>query len=195
MSGRRTARLSGLALLLAGASLCVTALAGYAAGWIWQRHPPPPRAAAPPVEGGAPPAAVPGDAYARLRIPSIDLDVTVVEGTRELDLLKAPGHLLASGPPGGPGNCVIAGHRDLHFRKLGRLRRGDEVELESGGAVARYRVESAKVAAPTEHRLLDSRNGPLLTLITCYPFGYVGPAPLRYVVQARLTTSDRLSLR
>lgn len=180
---------AGAVLVLAGVAVLAVALAGYLQGPVWQTlHPEEvlpesPRDSPEPGSGAPPP---PGAPFARLKIPTIGLDVTVIEGTRSGDLLKAPGHLTGSAFPGQRENCIIAGHRDLHFHRLGKLRIGNTVQLAKAGLVATYRVESIRVIKHSETSVLDKGNEPILTLVTCYPFRYVGTAPRRYVVVARL---------
>jgi len=177
--------LGGASLILVGAAILAVALTGYLQSPIWQAiH------AEEVVE--APPSIAPvehphaGSSLARLKIPKIGLDVAVIEGTRPTDLLKAPGHLEGSALPGESENCILAGHRDLHFRRLGELRPGDQVQLSSAGKLFTYQVESHRVISPSQRRVLQPGHDPILTLITCYPFRFVGPAPERYVVIARL---------
>ena len=175
----------GVVLILIGAAVLALAAGGYLQSPFWQHvqaEPIVPPAAA--VRRGALPA--PGSRVARLRIPRIHLDVPIIEGTKPEDLLKAPGHLAGSAMPGDPQNCVLAGHRDLHFRRLGELRKGDRIELLSGADLFTYQIDSTHVVAPTRQDVLDAGQEAVLTLITCYPFRYVGPAPKRYVVVAPL---------
>jgi len=171
--------------LLGGAAALAVALVSYGRGSAWQRALP----IQDPIlttEGRGEPDVRLGEPIARLSIPKIGLDVLVIEGTREEDLLKAPGHLAGSALPGTSDNCIIAGHRDLHFRRLGSLAPGDLVRLEAGGREVEYRVERTRVVRTDDRAVLARAEEPLLTLITCYPFHYVGPAPRRFVVQARL---------
>ncbi len=186
-------RLAGAFLVVAGAAVLAVALAGYAEGPAWQLARSGRDSSGRPSANPIPPVR-PGEAFARLRIPRISLDLTVIEGTRKRDLLKAPGHLSGSGAPGEPDNCVIAGHRDLHFRRLGQLHSGDFIELEAGGRKVGYRVESVGVVSPSRTDLLGPTPESLLTLVTCYPFNYVGPAPDRFVVRARREADSRAPL-
>ncbi len=186
MTARDVRLLAGAILVLAGAAVLAVGLAGYGRGLAWQEaaiRVPDPLLTRP---GTPPPSLQAGAPFARLTIPRIGLSVMVVEGTRQQDLLKAPGHLAGSALPGAPDNCIIAGHRDLHFRQLGRLVPGDLIELEAGGKRLEYRVEGARVIPPEDTEILAPSHEALLTLITCYPFRFVGPAPKRYVVRARL---------
>jgi len=179
--------------MLSGAAMVVAALAGIAEGPVWQwSH-------GPSAYAGSPLRATsldvrPGEPFARLRIPKIGLDLTVIEGTRPQDLRKAPGHVSGSGVTQDDGNCIIAGHRDLHFRQLGTLEPGDTLQLEKAGRNLEYRVETTRVVSASETRSLAPSPKPLLTLVTCYPFRFVGPAPQRYLVQARLEQSPAETL-
>ena len=188
MSSGNARALTGAVLFLAGAAVFAAALAGYLQGPLWQKvHAEEVlKAHSLPATPSTPRA---GSPLARLRIPRMELDVTVIEGTRPADLLKAPGHLPGSAVPGESENCIIAGHRDLHFSRLGTLRTGDRVELESAEGIFAYRVESARIVEPSDDAVLQAGSDALLTLITCYPFRYVGAAPQRYVVVARLAES------
>jgi sortase A len=182
---------TGSFLVLAGAAVLAAALTGYLRGVAWQRT----HAADEDIilvpKGTHTPSLRPGEPFARLAIPKIDLDVLVVEGTRRKDLLKGPGHLAGSGAPGAPDNCIIAGHRDLHFRGLNRLVPGDLIRLQSERIESDYRVVSARVISPDDTTILAPGTDAVLTLITCYPFHFVGPAPKRYVVRARLVEEPR----
>ena len=95
------------------------------------------------------------------------------------------GHVEGTGLPGSAGNISIAGHRDTHFRKLEWIHRDDEVVVTSReGTRDVYRVEWSRLFAPGDIQVLDEEHGPAVTLITCFPFEYVGSAPLRMVVRA-----------
>jgi sortase A len=127
-----------------------------------------------------------GDPVAKLRFPRLATTLYVVEGTDQKDLKKGPGHMPGTALPGVAGNCVIAGHRDTHFRPLEGVHRGDEVELETRYGTFRYKVRSMEVVLPTNVTSLRPTNDAVLHLITCYPFDYVGHAPKRMVIEARL---------
>ena len=89
--------------------------------------------------------------------------------------------------PGARGNCVIAGHRDTHFRILKDIHKGDDIVLQTANAQYLYRVKNTQVVSPRNTHALRPTADPVLNLITCYPFWYVGSAPKRYVVEAQLT--------
>ena len=126
----------------------------------------------------APPLAV-------LRIPRLGLEVPVLEGIDERTLNRAIGHVPGTALPGEPGNVAIAGHRDGFFRGLKDLAVGDRLELEVGGERRLYAVESLRIVEPEAVEVLAPTPAPALTLVTCYPFYFVGNAPLRYVVRAQ----------
>jgi len=126
-----------------------------------------------------------GDPIARLSIPRLDAGMFVVEGTGKRELRRGPGHLEGTAFPGGRGNCVIAGHRDTHFRILKDVKRGDEIEFDTEqGQKFRYRVTHVFIVSPSDTRTLDPTKNAVLNLVTCYPFYYVGSAPKRFVVHA-----------
>ncbi len=127
-----------------------------------------------------------GDAVAKLRVPRLSATLYVVEGTDLADLRKGPGHMPGTALPGVAGNCVIAGHRDTHFRLLQLVHEGDEVELDTHYGNFRYRVRSMNVVLPDNVASLQPTNNAVLHLITCYPFNYVGHAPKRMVIEAEL---------
>lgn len=127
-----------------------------------------------------------GDIMARLTIPRLTTDLFVLEGDDADDLRRGPGHLADSAMPGSRGNCVIAGHRDTHFRVLKDLRRGDAIELRTAAQRFVYRVDSISVVSPSNTHSLEPTTRPVLHLVTCYPFSYVGAAPQRLVVEASL---------
>src|SRR5712692_6444401 len=126
---------------------------------------------------------------ARLVIPKINLSAVVVEGTSRKALLVGPGHLAHTAAPGDTGNAVLAGHRDTFFRHLGELLRGDSIYVERGGKTYEYQVTDTKVVEPSEISVLKPFPGNQLTLITCYPIHYIGPAPKRLIVFAQSSNS------
>jgi sortase A len=119
-----------------------------------------------------------------LSIPRINLEVPVLEGTDEFTLNRAVGHIDGTPEPGQNGNVGIAGHRDGFFRGLKDLQQGDEIELITQKESARYVVDEIVIVSPEDVSVLRSRSKTSLTLVTCYPFYYVGSAPKRYIVHA-----------
>ena len=130
----------------------------------------------------APPLAV-------LRIPKIGLEVPVLPGTDELTLNRAVGAIAGTALPGEVGNVGIAGHRDGFFRGLKDVESGDRLELETLAGKQEYRVTSIRIVDPSEVHVLDPTPRPVVTLVTCYPFYFVGKAPQRYIVQAEAQSS------
>lgn len=129
----------------------------------------------------------PGEPVARVRIPRLDLSVVVAEGTSDRVLRRAAGRLTVSAQPGSDGNVVVAAHRDSYFRPLEQIRVGDEVVLDGPGGSDVYTVEWTRVVDPTAVEVTADPGYPALTLVTCYPFRYLGSAPQRFVVRARRT--------
>ncbi|HLK49465.1 MAG TPA: class D sortase [Bryobacteraceae bacterium] len=131
----------------------------------------------------------PGDPVAKLSIPRLNTELYVVEGTDAADLRRGPGHLTGTAMPGADGNCVIAGHRDTHFRILRQIHTGDSVILQNEKGRYVYRVKRTQVVSPENTSCLRPAHG-VLHLITCYPFSYIGAAPKRMVVEAQLAASE-----
>jgi sortase A len=127
-----------------------------------------------------------GDTVARIVIPRLNAELYVVEGVGSRELRRGPGHLPGSALPGDDGNCIVAGHRDTHFRVLKDVRPGDDILLDTPRGAWLYRVRRASAVSPEDKTALRATSGARLNLITCYPFHYVGPAPLRFVVEAEL---------
>ncbi|HKE87250.1 MAG TPA: class D sortase [Vicinamibacterales bacterium] len=119
-----------------------------------------------------------------LRIPRIHLEVPILEGTDEVTLNRGTGHIEDTAMPGADGNIGIAGHRDGFFRVLRDVAPGDAIELESVHSTAIYRIERTWIVRPDDVSVLDPTTTPSLTLVTCYPFYFVGSAPERYIVRA-----------
>jgi sortase A len=132
------------------------------------------------------PSPLPGETIGKLLIPRLKAEIYVVEGEGEAELRKGPGHLPQSANPGEDGNCVIAGHRDTHFRVLKDIRKGDDIAIETRDGLFLYRVKSTRIVAPTNLSPLKPTKDGYLNLITCYPFYYVGNAPKRFIVEAKL---------
>ena len=124
----------------------------------------------------------------RMEIPRIGLSVIVAEGTEEATLRRAAGHIKGTEFPGGPGNVGIAGHRDTLFRPLRNIRQDDVILLTTLQGRYSYRVVSARIVAPSDVAVLNSDGHEILTLVTCHPFYFVGPAPNRFIVRAERIT-------
>ncbi len=124
-----------------------------------------------------------------LRVPKVGIEVPVFEGTSDLVLNRGVGHVSGTAMPGENGNMAISGHRDGFFRGLKDLHMGDRVEVQRDaetGQVDTYVIDKIKIVLPQDVSVLKPTEKTTLTLITCYPFYYVGAAPERYIVQASL---------
>ena len=133
----------------------------------------------------------PASALAVLRIPKIKLEVPILEGTDEWTLTRAVGHIEDTARPGTPGNLGIAGHRDGFFRGLKDVGVGDAIDVELPGATQHYQIEQIWTVKPEDVWVLNPTPQSAVTLVTCYPFYYVGSAPQRYIVRAvRSATVD-----
>ena len=122
----------------------------------------------------------------RLLIPALDLNVMVLEGTDRWTLNRAVGHIERTALPGRAGNVGISAHRDGYFRNLGRIARGDEISILTPEKTYTYTVESTQIVNPGDIEVLAPSDQPVLTLVTCFPFYFVGDAPQRFVVKAHL---------
>jgi sortase A len=129
-----------------------------------------------------------GAAIGEIRIPRLGLMAIVAEGESTRVLQRAIGHLADTALPGESGNVVLAGHRDTLFRSLKWIRIGDAIALNTQYGDFEYVVEWTTVVGPEEVDVVQSTGRSTLTLITCFPFSYVGPAPERFVVRARETS-------
>ena len=141
------------------------------------------------------PALRPGDPVARLTVPDLALDVMALEGVDEATLDRGAGHFPGSALPGEPGNASFAAHRDTFFRALGRVGEGTEIHLETSRGAHVYRVTETRVVGPDAVEVVAPLPGSQLTLVTCYPFDWVGPAPRRFVVRAVLLGSTTTAAR
>lgn len=120
----------------------------------------------------------------RIEIARLGISVLVVEGTSHRTLRRAAGHIEGTPLPGQRGNVGISAHRDTFFRPLRNIRVSDIVTINTPGGDYRYRVVSTKVVSPTDVAVLNSNGTEILTLVTCYPFYFVGAAPSRFIVRA-----------
>lgn len=134
---------------------------------------------APPV-----PRAPGGLLATRLEIPRIDLSVMVLEGVQSETLRKGAGHIPGTAFPNEAGNVGIAAHRDSFFRKLRNIRTNDQITLTTLQGSYQYAVDWSRVVEPTDIGVLSPSSDSILTLVTCYPFYYLGPAPQRFIVRA-----------
>jgi sortase A len=125
-----------------------------------------------------------GSPLGRIEISSVGLTAMVLEGADEGTLRRAVGHIRGTPLPGQQGNVALAGHRDTFFRGLRKIRVNDEITLTTLSGSYRYRVDSTKVVKPEETEVLEDDGDDILTLVTCYPFNFVGLAPSRFIVRA-----------
>jgi len=140
--------------------------------------------APPPFSG----ASAMGGLVGRMEIPRLGISMMVAEGTEEATLRRAGGHIRGTALPGRPGNVGIAGHRDTLFRPLRNVRQNDLITLTTLQGEYRYRVVSTQIVSPSDLTVLDPDGHEILTLVTCHPFYFVGPAPDRFIVRAKRVT-------
>jgi sortase A len=184
-------RIISLALVVIG-----VVLMGYVAGeyWgmyrsqknleaEWQRQ-----AATVSIPGKAPIS--PDQMLTRLQIPKIQVDAIVVEGASRRELSEGPGHMKQTAQPGESGNAVITAHRDTFFRHIYELNKGDQIQVRRSGRTFIYEVTGRRIVMPEDISVIKPTDNPQLTLITCYPTYYIGPAPKRLVVFSKLVDSD-----
>jgi sortase A len=121
-----------------------------------------------------------------LTIPAIGLTVPIFEGTSDLVLNRGVGWIEGTAALGVSGNLGLAGHRDGYFRGLKDLKIGDVIEVQTVERTMRYRVDETLIVEPSDVFVLEPTQEPSITLVTCYPFYFVGHAPQRYIVKGRL---------
>jgi sortase A len=125
-----------------------------------------------------------GAVIGSLAIPRLGLQTVVVEGDGDRDLRLAAGHIPGTSLPGQRGNVGIAGHRDTFFRPLRRIRKNDTITVTTLSGEFRYSVVSTEIVKPDNVQVLFPAKTETLTLVTCYPFNFVGPAPRRFIIRA-----------
>jgi sortase A len=121
-----------------------------------------------------------------VEIPRLNVSVVVRAGSDARTLQLAVGHISGTALPGEPGNVGLAGHRDTFFRRLQNIRPDDEIKVTTPDGFFTYRVQRTVIVKPRDVWVLDPTDRPTLTLVTCYPFSYVGSAPQRFIVRASL---------
>jgi sortase A len=134
------------------------------------------------------PAAAASGVIGLLDIPRLGLSVMVVEGAGSATLRRAAGHIPGTALPGQQGNVGISAHRDTFFRPLRNIRQNDVITVSTLGGEYRYRVVSTRIVSPSDVAVLDPSGTEILTLVTCYPFYFVGSAPDRFIVRAQRVT-------
>jgi LPXTG-site transpeptidase (sortase) family protein len=132
-------------------------------------------------------APVKHDGLIRVSIPKINLDAIVLDGTTRKQLKNGPGRVMGTALPGEPGNAVITAHRDTFFRHIYELNKGDSIMVQRNGETLRFEVTGKKIVEPDDLSVLKQSDDSRLTLITCYPIYYIGPAPQRLVVSSKLS--------
>jgi len=120
----------------------------------------------------------------RLEIPRLELTAMVMEGTGRTTLRRAAGHIAGTALPGQSANVGISAHRDTFFRPLRNIRMGDTIAVTTRNGAFDYRVVSTKIVRPSDVSVLAAGDREAVTLVTCYPFYFVGPAPFRFIVRA-----------
>ncbi|MBV9499944.1 MAG: class D sortase [Acidobacteriaceae bacterium] len=176
-----------------------TPLGAIMAARVTARPKPVSKPAAPPTTAAIPPPE--GALLGRLGIERLHVSAIVRQGVDTKMLAVAVGHVPSTALPGHPGNFAIAAHRDTLFRALKDIKKGDLVTFQSTNGTYTYQVLTTKIVKPTDVSVLSSNGGGLipgingardnlLTMITCYPFNYVGSAPKRFIVEAKLVPGD-----
>jgi sortase A len=132
-----------------------------------------------------------GSPIAELLIPRVRLSAVVLHGSDTQTLRRGPGHLERTPLPGEPGNVAIAGHRDTFFRQLREVKVGDDIFLNAPSGRLHYQITWARVVGAHDVSVLEPTTDDVLTLVTCYPFWVLGPAPDRFVVRATRIEEDR----
>ncbi len=127
-----------------------------------------------------------GKVIGRISIPALQLTVPIVEGLTKQDLLRGIGHVPGSATAGGLGNMALAAHRDTFFRPVRNIKPGMAVLVSSDAGTYDYQVDSTEIVTPEQVNVLEIGTVPQVTLITCYPFDYIGAAPKRFIVHAHL---------
>jgi sortase A len=125
-----------------------------------------------------------GDLMGKLEIPRLQLSVMIMEGVAERTLRLGGGHIPGTAYPGGPGNSGFAAHRDTFFRNLRNIRKDDLIQFTTRSHTFAYRVASTAVVDPSDTNVLEPSSSESITLVTCFPFYFIGPAPKRFVVHA-----------
>jgi sortase A len=141
------------------------------------------------------PAPSAGMLLGRLEAPSVKMSTAVLEGSDDATLSRGAGHIEDTPFPGEAGNVGIAGHRDTVFRPLRNIQVGDPLELTTPNRLYRYRISKTLIVGPDDVYVLDPSKSSMLTLVTCYPFEYVGHAPRRFIVQAQLVKEEARTTR
>lgn len=127
-----------------------------------------------------------GDTIGTLTIPALEMELPLLQGTEDEQLEEGVGHFVQSVLPGEPDNCVISAHRDTYFARLGELKIGDRLTVQSAAGTFTYTIKQIRIVDKDDRTVIVPTDHAVLTVSTCYPFSYVGPAPDRYVLVADL---------
>lgn len=146
-----------------------------------------------PAAGPWRPPPAPGSTIGRIEIPRLRVSAVIRAGSDARTLRLAVGYIPGTALPGERGNFGLAGHRDTFFRRLRDINPDDEIRVTTKDGVFHYYVQRTNIVQPTDVWVLNATSYPALTLVTCYPFWYVGSAPQRFIVRAALGTPARLS--
>ncbi|KAA0547614.1 class D sortase [Bacillus sp. BGMRC 2118] len=127
-----------------------------------------------------------GDVIGNLTIPSLDFSVPIFYGSSENELRKGVGHYMKSGLPGENRHIVLTGHRDTIFRKLEHIKKDELIWIEMKNGTYQYKINKINIVDQDDRTILVEKPVETLTLITCYPFQYIGNAPERFIISAKL---------
>ena len=141
------------------------------------------------TEAAPPRTFAPGSTVGRIEIPRLGVSAVIRAGSDARTLRLAVGYIPGTGLPGERGNFGLAGHRDTFFRKLRDINPDDEIRIVTSDGVFHYYVQRTSIVMPKDVWVLDPTSYPALTLVTCYPFNYIGSAPKRFIVRASLQTT------
>ena len=131
-----------------------------------------------------------GENIGSLTIPSLNIKLPMIQGTNEKELKKGVGHFIQSVLPGEKDNCVISGHRETSFRKIGDLKIGDQLILKTSAGTFTYEVSGTRIVDKDDKTVIVPTDNAVLTMTTCYPFNYIGDAQERYIVSSVLVKTS-----
>ncbi|WHY72176.1 class D sortase [Fictibacillus enclensis] len=131
-----------------------------------------------------------GEKMGTLYIPKLEARLPIYHGTNEDELAKGVGHYKGSVLPGEKDNSVLSGHRDTVFRSLGRVGKGDTLEVTTSAGTFTYKVKKVRIVDKDDRTIIVPKPRAVLTVSTCYPFDYIGAAPKRYILEAFLVSSQ-----
>jgi sortase A len=131
-----------------------------------------------------------GDTIGSMSIPALDLNLPIIQGTGADDLEKGIGHFVQSVLPGEKDNCVLSGHRDTVFTRLGELKAGDQMIVQTSAGTFTYEISGTRIVDKDDKTVIVPTDHAVLTVTTCYPFIFIGHAPDRYIVSADLVASS-----